>query len=182
MRDPAAIKSLVLEEPPLVPLIAGNPPPVPLRILRSFVMWPRATLSVMRFAATRLAPVEKMIRAGEFEASVEPFARSVLGNAAYERLPASARDHMRANVSTHVGQVLSKGGFDDIDDAEIRAVKARALIVTGTNSPPMFRHLAALLTSLLPNARSLDVPAASHVMHLENPDALNAGLLQFLTG
>ena len=182
MREPAAVESLVLEEPPLVPLVAGNPPPVPQRILRSLVRRPRATLSVMRFAATKLAAVEKMVRAGQVDASIERFARSVLGDAAYERLPASAREHMRANASTHVGQMLSNGGFDDIDDAQIRAVKARALVVTGKDSPPMFHHLATLLASLLPNAHTLEVPAASHVMHLENPDALNSGLLQFLGG
>ena len=32
-----------------------------------------------------------------------------------------------------------------------------------------------------PNSRRLDIPSASHVMHVENPAALNAGLLRFLT-
>lgn len=45
----------------------------------------------------------------------------------------------------------------------------------------MFRHLAALLASLLPDAQQFEVPAASHAMHLQNSDALNAGVLAFLS-
>ena len=54
------------------------------------------------------------------------------------------------------------------------------LVVSGENSPPMFRHLAALLTSLLPDDRWLVVPAASHLMHVENPAVINANLRRFL--
>jgi pimeloyl-ACP methyl ester carboxylesterase len=42
--------------------------------------------------------------------------------------------------------------------------------------------LSALLASLLPNAQRLDVPGASHAMHLQNPDVLNTGLIGFLSG
>ena len=44
----------------------------------------------------------------------------------------------------------------------------------------MFRRLAELLAALLPNSRTLEVPAASHAMHVENPTAVNDPLLRFL--
>jgi pimeloyl-ACP methyl ester carboxylesterase len=43
-----------------------------------------------------------------------------------------------------------------------------------------FRQLGALLASLLPNSRTLEVPEASHVMHVENPSLVNAAVLRFL--
>jgi pimeloyl-ACP methyl ester carboxylesterase len=45
----------------------------------------------------------------------------------------------------------------------------------------MFRRLAGLLATLLPNGRKVTVPAASHMMHIQNPAAVNAAALRFLT-
>lgn len=51
---------------------------------------------------------------------------------------------------------------------------------TGSDSPAALRRLGGLLASLLSDARRLDVPNASHLMHLQNPAAFNVGLLEFL--
>ena len=178
IREPEAVRSLVLEEPPLVPLVAGNPPSV-MRALRTLIRHPAVTLAMLRFVGGTLRPVQQMVARGEIEASIDRFARGVLG-ASYDQLPTDARAHMQANASTHVGQVLADGGFDPITEPDIRGVRTPALVVIGAESPPMFRRLAALLASLLPNGQRLTVPQASHAMHLQNPDALNAGLLAFL--
>jgi pimeloyl-ACP methyl ester carboxylesterase len=177
LREPPAARSLVLDEPPLVPLVAGNPPSV-VRALRALVRHPALTLAMLRFVAETLGPVQQMVARGDIEDSIERFARGVLGPSC-DRLPADARAHMQANASTHVGQVLADGGLDSITEADIRGVRTRTLVVTGAESPPMFRHLAALLSSLLPNAQRLTVPAACHAMHLQNAEDLNAGLLAF---
>ena len=178
IREPEAVRSLVLGEPPLVPLVAGNPPSA-MRALRTLIRHPAVTLAMLRFVGGTLRPVQQMVARGEIEASIDRFARGVLG-ASYDQLPPDARAHMQANASTHVGQVLADGGFDPITEPDIRGVRTPALVVIGAESPPMFRRLAALLASLLPNGQRLTVPQASHAMHLQNPDALNAGLLAFL--
>jgi pimeloyl-ACP methyl ester carboxylesterase len=89
---------------------------------------------------------------------------------------------MRANAATHVGQVLADGGFEPITESQITSVTTPALVLSGANSPAMFRRLAGLLVSLLPNGRILTVPAASHAMHVQNPAAINDALLRFLAG
>lgn len=179
IQEPAAVRSLVLEEPPLVPLLIGAPP-APARILRSLLQHPLPTLGVLRFGAQTLAPVGKLIRAGRIESSIERFARGVLGDEAYDGLPEGVWAHMRANASTHVGQFIADGGFEPIAEIEIRSVAPPSLIVTGARSPVFLRRMAALLVSLLPNSRSFEVPSASHVMHFENPTAVNPALLRFL--
>ena len=181
IQQPAAVRSLVLEEPPLVPLLIGAPPS-PARILKSLPHHPLATLGVLRFGAQTLAPVGRLIKAGEIEQSVERFARGVLGDEAYGRLPEEVRAHIRANASTHVGQFIADGGFEPITEAEIRSVAAPSLIVIGANSPAFLRRMATPLASLLANSKSLEVPSASHAMHLENPTAFNPALLRFLAG
>lgn len=179
IQEPAAVRSLVLEEPPLVPLITGAPPSPP-QIVKSLLRHPLTTLACLRFAAGTLAPVTKLIKAGEVDASITRFAQGVLGRQAFDELPEKVRAHMRANASTHVGQALADGGFEPITEPQIASVTTPALVITGANSPAMFRRLAGLLASLLPNSRTLDVPAASHAMHVENPAAVNDALLRFL--
>jgi len=54
-------------------------------------------------------------------------------------------------------------------------------MVTAAQSPLWLRRLAGLLSRLLPDGRCLEVPSATHFMHLQNPAAVNAGLLRFLS-
>ena len=63
---------------------------------------------------------------------------------------------------------------------EIRSINTPALVVSGPRSPAIFRRLCGALARLLPNSQRLDVPNASHIMHLENPDAVNTRVLRFL--
>jgi pimeloyl-ACP methyl ester carboxylesterase len=121
-----------------------------------------------------------MIKAGEVDASITRFAQGVNGAQAFEALPEDVRVHMRANASTHVGQALADGGFEPITEPEIATVTTPALVLSGVNSPAMFKRLAGLLAGLLPNGRILTVPAASHAMHVQNPTAVNDALLRFL--
>lgn len=180
IREPPAVRSLVLEEPPLLPLITGTPPGLG-RILGSFVRHPLLTLAVVMFFG-RLRPLGGMIRAGDVDSSVLSFARAVLGDEAFERLPDEVRAHVLANASPFLGGFLAgAAGIEPISEAEIRSIKAPALVVTGAQSPLWQRRLAGLLGTLLPDSRCLEVPSATHFMHLQNPTALNAGLLRFLT-
>jgi pimeloyl-ACP methyl ester carboxylesterase len=179
LQEPSAVLSLVLEEPPLVPLITGAPPS-PTQVVKSLVRHPLVTVAALGFAAGTLAPVTKLIKAGEVEPSITRFAQGALGKQAFESLSENMRAHMRVNASTHVGQALADGGFEPITEPQIAAVTTPALVITGANSPPMFGRLASLLASLLPNSHTLTVPAASHAMHVENPTAVNDAVLRFL--
>lgn len=179
IREPLAVRSLVLEEPPLVPLITGTPPGLG-SLLGSFVRHPAVTLAVMRMGVGMLQ-LGRLIRAGEVDSSVLLFARAVLGDEAFERLPGEVRAHVLANASASLGTLLAgPTGVEPISEVEIRAIKVPVLVVTGAQSPLFLRRLAALLGTLLPDGRCLEVPSATHFMHLQNPVALNAGLLRFL--
>src|SRR5262249_4345098 len=100
----------------------------------------------------------------------------------FERLPEDVRAHILANAASLLGTLLAGAdGFEPISEAEIRSIQAPALVVTGAQSPLFHRRLAGLLGALLPDSRLLEVPSATHFMHLQNPAALNACLLRFLT-
>ena len=47
-----------------------------------------------------------------------------------------------------------------------------ALAVLGENTAPTFRERRELLLSWLPNVEPLDLPAATHLLHVQNPDGM----------
>ena len=63
------------------------------------------------------------------------------------------------------------------DDA--RRIEHPALIVVGEDSPRTFPERRDLLLSWLPNARSLDLPATTHLLHLQNPRGVAEGVAAF---
>lgn len=180
LQHPNAVRSLVLQEPPLIPLVTGAPPS-PAHILRSLVSQPRLTTTTVRFAATALSPMDKLVKAGQIERSIDVFAAAVLGPDVFASVPSAFKAHMYANAGTHVAQASADGGFEPLSDRDIATVAARTLVMTGANSPALFRLLAQRLDALLPDSRLVRIPDASHVMHLQNPSATNAAILDFLT-
>jgi pimeloyl-ACP methyl ester carboxylesterase len=56
------------------------------------------------------------------------------------------------------------------------------LLLHGERSPGLFRLLADRLEELLPNARRVEVPGASHIMHEDNPQVVNEAIAGFLRG
>jgi pimeloyl-ACP methyl ester carboxylesterase len=178
IRESSSVRSLVLEEPPLFVLITGAPPS-PGHIMGSLFRHPLVTLAVIGMAAGKLRPIGTMVRTADVESTVRTFARVVLGDEAFERLPEQVRAHIVANGSALLGTF--RAGFEPISEKDIRSIKAPVLVVTGAQSPLFLRRVAYLVGTLLPDSRSLVVPSATHFMHLQNPSALNAGLLRLLT-
>ncbi len=60
------------------------------------------------------------------------------------------------------------------------SITVPTLVIVGefdTLTPPL---TAARLAGMIPNARLVHIPAAGHISNLENPEAFNAALLEFL--
>jgi hypothetical protein len=53
------------------------------------------------------------------------------------------------------------------------------LLVTGTNSPSFFRAILDQLHVCVPSSSETEIPAASHGVQFENPEAFNEALLKF---
>jgi pimeloyl-ACP methyl ester carboxylesterase len=61
-------------------------------------------------------------------------------------------------------------------------VTAPTLLLHGQQSPAFLRRLSDRLEELLPNVRRIEVPGASHMMHEDNPQAVNEAIAGFLRG
>jgi len=178
LRHPELVRSLAVEEPPVLPLFMSTPPK-PQEMLKVFLTRPRTGAALVGFMARGFAPSISALKKGDLEGSVRIFACAVLGADVYESLPAEVKAMMIANAGTHRAQFLG-AGFPIFTDNDARRITTPTLLITGQKSPAFMRRLTDRLEQLLPNTERVSVPNASHVMHYENPGALNGAVLDFI--
>ena len=105
----------------------------------------------------------------------------MLGSDAFERLSPERKAQAWDNVAVDKAQLLGEG-FPPLGDDEVRGVRAPTLLLLGEESPAFLHRLSDRLEELLPNVQRIVVPGASHIMHEENPRAVNDAVLGFLGG
>ena len=178
IRHPNLLRSLVLVEPPVLPLFVSTPPK-PTEMLQLLVRRPALAASIIKFGITAIAPAQQAYRRGDDEAGMRAFAAGVLGRDAFANLPPARRQQLRDNARVIRAQLLG-AGFPPLADDEVRNVALPVMLVVGANSPPLFHQLSRRLLELLPRSELVTIPDASHVVQEDNPAAFNAALLAFL--
>jgi pimeloyl-ACP methyl ester carboxylesterase len=178
IRHPEVVRTLVLEEPPVVSLFASTPPR-PAELLRLFATRPRTAIALLRFGAGTIEPARKAFERGEDAEAMRIFVHGVLGEDAFERLPEARVQQMRENLTALRAQILG-AGFPPLRDDEVRAVRAPTLLVTGDRSPALFHRLTDRLEELLGSVERVAIPDASHGMNEQNAPAVNEAILAFL--
>lgn len=181
LREPSLFRSLVLCEPPVFPLFISNEPG-PGEIARLLLRGPMDAVRIIRFAVGVLQPTVKAYRAGKLEEGRNIFGSALLGSQGLGHLPDERKRMLDENQSVEVAQLLG-AGFPPLEEADVRTIRTRTLLVGGDRSPAVFHGtLLDKLASILPNAERVEIPEASHLMHEENPEAFNRALLSFLGG
>jgi pimeloyl-ACP methyl ester carboxylesterase len=178
IRHPQLVRSLVLAAPPVLTLLTSVPPR-PTELLRLLVRRPRTALAILSFGAKTHAPAQKACRRGDDEAALQKMSHGMLGRDSYERLPQERKQQARENLNTLRAQVLD-AGFPPLSEDDVRGVAAPTLLLTGERSPAYPLRLTDRLQQLLPNAGRVEIAASSHLMHEENPAAVNEAILGFL--
>ena len=75
---------------------------------------------------------------------------------------------------------LEATGGPEKEDVDLTRITAPTLAVSGAHDLPDFRHIAAGLPTILPNARHLELPWAGHLPNLERPAEVTTLLTDFL--
>lgn len=180
IEHPDVVRSLVLEEPPLLPLVLGSGSRPQLAVLaRSLRRRPRATLAVLGFGLRTFAPMAWAYRRGDAEGALQLFARGVLGRRAFARLTAQRRQQMLESAAELEAEF--RAGFPPLAEESLSAVRAPTLVLTGEQSPTIEGALSQWLAELLPEAEQLTVPGASHLMHEDNAAFVNDAIGDFVT-
>lgn len=177
IRRPDRVASLVLAEPPVVPLLVGYPPQ-PGRLLSLLFSRPRTHLALLRFVATGLAPASAAARRGDDRAAMTRFGRAVLGPARFAALSDDRREQIERNF--FAAEFLDPAAMSPLSAAEVAAVRVPTRFVSGARSPAIFRHLTARLLELIPESDEVVIEGATHDMPESHPAAFDAAVVGFL--
>lgn len=175
IRAPNIVRSLVLEEPPVIPLFVSDPP-TPLEIFKLLLSRPRTAAAIIKFGATGIVPATKAAKQGDMEAAMRIFGMAVLGREYYRRLTEARLEQVRANS---IKAEFLGSGFAPLDAEQVRRVRIPTLLITGQRSPSLFHRLTDRLAELLPHAERTDIQGASHIVHEDNASAYNQAVAEW---
>lgn len=177
MRAPHVVRSLVLEEPPVLSLFVSVPPK-PAELLASVCQRPFTTAGIIKLGAFGLGPATSAARKRDFDGMVRLTGRAILGTAAYEALSEERLQQVRDN--TFPEELLSEGFLPRLSQGEVKKLEVPVLLVGGRDSPFVFSSLLRELQRLWPSASRTVIDGASHLAHEDNPTQFNSRVLSFL--
>ncbi|GLF95857.1 alpha/beta fold hydrolase [Streptomyces yaizuensis] len=177
VRRPDAVRSLVLEEPPVVPLYLSDPPSA--AELKLLAGRPAVLKDLLRFQLGTVLPAGRAFRAGRDGKALRTFLRGVLDRKAFGSLKRERVPQMWENLSA-LKAGLFGAGFPVVDTEAVRRLRTPTLLVTGLHSAPVLHRLVDRLEELLPDTERVEIVRGSHLMHEEDPAALNGAVLDFV--
>jgi pimeloyl-ACP methyl ester carboxylesterase len=161
---PEVIRSLTLGEPPIMPLLKTTP----------------EGDAVLGAVITGSIATSEAFKQGNDEEGVRRFVNGVLGEGSYEKIPPAVLKRVMDNVQELKGEASSQDLFPPTTCEDVQKVKAPTLLVEGEISPKMFHLVDDVLEHCLPSVKRATIPAASHQMQVENPQAFNDTVLAFI--
>jgi pimeloyl-ACP methyl ester carboxylesterase len=130
--------------------------------------------------AARFAASAEKIAAGDIDGGLQYFMDSLEGPGAWKRLPAMAKQLLRDNAMTLLGQVRDQRPPFSKADAE--SIRTPTLFIGGANTkgalPKVLHSLAAHVTG----SRTEIIPGATHPMFEQAPQKYCEIVLKFLAG
>ena len=160
---PDLCRSLVVHEPPLIDLLAGQP---------------EFEAMVSGFYA-RVRPVVELLTAGQLEAAARQFVNTVaFGPGAWDTLSPPMRETFIRNAPTILDETNDPQGLM-LDLTSLHAFDRPSLVTTGTESPPFFKPITAAVADALPASTLHMFDGAGHVPHLSHPAVYSESVGEF---
>jgi pimeloyl-ACP methyl ester carboxylesterase len=175
---PDLVRTLTLEEPPVVSLFLQSLPPKPGELWKLLFDSPAALLELIKFGAGVIGPATKEFQQGHDGAAVDLFARGVLGAAAFAKVTPARKQQMTDNMAAHRATMLG-AGLPVFTAADAAAIEPKALLIQGAETPAFQRRINQRLAGLMPGARDICIPNASHLVHEDNPRAVAEAIRAF---
>ena len=138
---------------------------------------PAAKLGPSALAA-RIAAAAEKIAAGDVEGGLTLFFDAIEGSGAWTRLPAAAKQQLRDNAMTLIGQTRDKRPPFSKADAE--AIKVPTLFIGGADTRGALPHVLHMLGAHVPGAKTAMISGASHWMFEQAPQRFSEIVLEFL--
>jgi non-heme chloroperoxidase len=165
VRSPRCVRTLVLSEPPVIPLLRGSPALKPLYVEHMERLW---------------GPVRAAYRRRDTEAALRATITYFQGEGQYDRFPHTLRQVLRDNSLEWEALASSTDPFTPIPEAGIRDLDKAILLLTGERSLPFFRAIAGRIQELNRGVVIRVIEGAGHEMWDSHPHACRQAALRFL--
>jgi pimeloyl-ACP methyl ester carboxylesterase len=176
-RHPELVRTLILEDPGAFSILVSIPPK-PQELLGLLLRRPRTFFMLMRVSAS-FARIGAAMRQGRNDDAIRLMINFVNGFDAYSELPVSNKAQAEANLATFRAS-LELPDSTGPTAADAHGIKQPALLLSGERSPAPFGMVIHRLAELMPNAEVKEIPGASHGMNFQNPEALDAAIIDFV--
>jgi pimeloyl-ACP methyl ester carboxylesterase len=130
--------------------------------------------------AARSAAATEKIAAGDVEGGLTQFVDGIDGPGAWARLPAAAKQQLRDNAFTLLGQVRDKRPPFSRADAE--SIKMPTLFIGGADTRGRLPHVLHTLAAHVPQSGTAMIAGAGHWMFDQAPQEFCEIVLEFLAG
>jgi pimeloyl-ACP methyl ester carboxylesterase len=175
---PDLVRTLSLEEPPVVSMFLQALPPKPAELWKLLFSSPGALLELIKFGAGVIGPATKAFQQGNDGTALDIFARGVLGADAFANVTPARKQQMTDNVAAHRATMLG-AGLPVFTAADAAAIETPTLLIRGAETPGFQRRINQRLAALIPGAKEICVPNASHLVHEDNPQAVAEAVRMF---
>jgi pimeloyl-ACP methyl ester carboxylesterase len=167
LRRPDLVRTLVLGEPPVHPLLRRLP---------------GGEALFQEFMEGAWRPAGRAFSEGELAEGVRHFLEGAVGRGAFEEMPHRVRQEMMKNAPELKAATATpfEVHMPDLTCEELSRIDAPTLLLLGAESPPKYRLINNELARCLPHAEQVTIAGASHILHSHNPHAHNEAVLAFL--
>ena len=163
---PDLLRRLVLAEPggdldaSLVPEGTPAHPPMPLSLAMPTVL--------------------QNIRGGDIDGALKIFVDAIDGDGAWSRVPAAARQQLRDNIFTLLGQAGE--GRKPFTLAQAQSIRTPTLFIGGGNTMGSLASVHRVLAQHFANSQTVMIDGAKHWMFDEAPQKYCEAVMKFLAG
>jgi pimeloyl-ACP methyl ester carboxylesterase len=128
--------------------------------------------------AEPIAAAAALIAEGDIDGGLELFLAAL--HSPWKRLPAAAKQLLRDNATTLIGD--ARGERMPFSKADAEAIKAPTLFVGGVNTRGLLPKVLHALAAHVPDSRIEMIAGASHAMFEQAPQTYSRIVLDFLEG
>jgi len=154
VQRPDLVRGVMLHEPPLFSLLAGDPGAAP----------------VLGELGKIMGAVIEGLESGDHSEAIGAFMQMALAPGEWARLPGEFHQTVRDNASTFLDETRDPEALQfDIDWA--RGLSVPVLLSVGEHSPSHYGLILDELAEALPQVERLTFPAAGHLPHATHPAA-----------
>jgi len=164
---PDMVRSLILEEPPIVSLLTGSEAGDPVR---------------RTFFSSALDPARAAFARGDSVAAVRAYYDAVTGHGSFDILPTATRSELVGHAFELRREMLANREqyYAPISCAELGRFTKPVLIIRGERSPQVFQLISNELARCLQSDTTVIIPGTGHPPHTANPSYFNQVVARFI--